>query len=58
MVREIVRRISMLEKLNKCVFIVSEMYCDQFGGMSDEEHARQQSFRKRKKRYRNWDEVS
>ncbi|XP_065083057.1 uncharacterized protein LOC135705315 [Ochlerotatus camptorhynchus] len=34
----------------------NEMYCDQFGGMSEEEHARQQSFRKRKKRYRNWDE--
>lgn len=34
----------------------TELYCDQFGGMSEEEHATQQSFRKRKKRYRNWDE--
>lgn len=34
----------------------TEMYCDQFGGMSEEEHATQQSFSKRKKRYRHWDE--
>lgn len=34
----------------------NEMYYDQFGGVSEEDQARQQSFRKRKKRYRNWDE--
>lgn len=34
----------------------NEMYCDQFDVVSEEEQARQQSFRKRKKRYRNWDE--
>lgn len=39
------------------VLIIAEMYYDQFGGVSEEEQARQQSFRKRKKRYRNWDEV-
>lgn len=39
------------------VLIIAEMYYDQFGGVSEEDQARQQSFRKRKKRYRNWDEV-
>lgn len=33
-----------------------ETYYDQFGGVGEEEQARQQSFRKRKKRYRNWEE--
>ncbi|XP_029720422.1 uncharacterized protein LOC109407553 [Aedes albopictus] len=33
-----------------------DMYYDQFGGVSEEEQVREQSFRRRKKRYRNLDE--